>query len=272
VAKPAAVVVNRGGGGQAQAQPAAPATPAAPSAPAKAAPPPAAPLPPTAPEADPTVSGTVVHLSHGGPGYAIATKEGQLLAFHAKKPPTTLGDKLKVTVKALDNGTFEQRSTKLLGHAETASFQGTVTFADAQAGVYTVSVRGVSLLVHLPPAVDPLAPPPQPPAVGVQTTVDVTFPPVLDPAAPPQLLEAKRVDGDPAVGELDLEAIVRDPGPDPTQLIVSADDAGESPSTLALKVPPKVDVSALKPATVISALVKREADGSFTLVSASVDP
>jgi hypothetical protein len=205
----------------------------------------------------------VVHLSHGGRGYAIATKDSQLLAFHAKKPSTARGDKLKVTVKALDNGTFQERSTKLLGHAETASLQGTVTFSDAQAGVYTVSVRGVSLLVHMPPPLDPLAQPPQPPAVGLQTTVDVTLTPVLQ--------EAKRVDGDPAVGELDLEAIVRDPGPDPKQLIVSADDAGESPSTLALKVPPNLDVSALKPGTVISALVKREADGSFTLVSASAD-
>jgi hypothetical protein len=176
-------------------------------------------------------------------------------------------------VKALDNGTFQEQSIKALGHAEAATLSGTVTFADALAGVYTVSVRGVSVLVHLPPPVDPLAPLPQPPAVGVQTTVDVTFPPVLDPAAPPQLQEAKRVDGDPALGEMDLEAIVRDPGPnpDPTQLVVSADDAGESPATLSLRVPPKVDVSALKPNTVISALVKREADGGFTLVSASED-
>jgi hypothetical protein len=36
-------------------------------------------------------------------------------------------------------------------------------------------------------------------------------------------------------------------------------------------VPPKVDVSKLKPGSVISALVKRETDGSYTLVSASDD-
>jgi hypothetical protein len=265
VSKPPPVIVNRGAG-RSPAPPAAPAaTPAAPPASAKTAPAPhpQAPLPPAAPDPDPTVNGTVVHLSHDGHGYAIATKEGQLLALHTDKAPTALGDKLKVTVHALDNGSFDERSTKSLGHADVATFSGTVTFADAQAGTYTVSTRGVSLLVHLPAPLDPSTPPLQPPAVGVQTTVDVGL--------VPQLQEIKRVDGDPAVGELDLEAIVRDPGPDPTQLIVSADDAGESPSTLALKVPPKVDVTALKPGTVIAALVKRELDGSFTLVSASAD-
>jgi hypothetical protein len=120
------------------------------------------------------VTGTVVHLSHGGRGYVVATSDGQLLAFHTPKAPTTLGDRLKVTVRALQNGTFQERSTKLLGHADKASFQGTVTFADQQAGTYTVSVRGVSLLVHLPPVTDPAAPVPQVPQVGVLTTVDVT--------------------------------------------------------------------------------------------------
>jgi hypothetical protein len=103
----------------------------------------------------------------------------------------------------------------------------------------------------------------------------VTPKPAPDPATPPQLEETKRVDGDPAAGDLDLEAIVRAPDPatppDPTHLIVSADDAGESPSTLSLRVPPKVDVSKLKPGTVISALVKREADGTLTLTSATDD-
>jgi hypothetical protein len=203
------------------------------------------------------VTGTVVHLSPDGHRYAIATKDGQLLALHTKKAPATLGDTLKVTVHALDDGTFDERATKAVGHAGTATLSGTVTYADAVTGIYTVSARGVSMLVHV-------LPPQQLPAVGVQTTVEVTL--------APQLLETKRVDGEPVLGELDLEAIVRDPGPnpDPTKLIVSADDAGESPATLTLNVPPKVDVSELtKPGTVISAVVKREADGSLTLVSAS---
>jgi hypothetical protein len=149
-----------------------------------------------------------------------------------------------------------------------------VTFADATAGTYTVSGRGVSMLVHLPAPLDPALPPLQPPAVGIQTTVDVTFLPAVDPAKPPQLQQAKRTDGQPITGEFDLTAIVRDPGPnaDPTKLIVSADDAGESPSTLTLTIPPKLDVSKLnKPDTLVAAVVKREAGGSLTLVSGTAE-
>ncbi|MEA2413028.1 MAG: hypothetical protein QOC77_3589 [Thermoleophilaceae bacterium] len=287
VAAPPHRVVNRGGG----AAPAAPAAAAAvPSAPAPAPTTPAQPTTPATPAPpaeDPTVAGTVVHLSHEGHGYAVVTKEGELIALHATEKEPKLGDKLKTTVKPLDNGTFEQLKAKVSGHSDTASFHGTVTFADSQAGVYTVSAPGVSLLLHLPPPpappADPAPPPPAVPAVGTLTTVDVAIklppPGNTDPAAKPQLEETKRVDGDPASGDLDLEAIVEnqqpDPStpPDPSHLIVSADDSAESPATLYLKIPPKLDVSKLKkPGTVISALVKLEADGTLTLVSAAKDP
>jgi hypothetical protein len=228
------------------------------------------------------VSGTVVHVSHGGHGYAVATKEGQLIALHAAHVPV-LGDKVKATVRALQNSTFYERSVKHQGHVETASFHGTVTYADPQMRVYTVSALGTSLLVHMPAPADPSALPPPPPAVGTLTTVDVTIQPAPAPAPDPatptpptqQLVEAKRTDGDPASGDLDLEAIVQKPDPaqpaDPTRLIVSADDAGESAATLSLRVPPKMDVSKLTPNTVIVATVKREIDGAFTLVTAKDD-
>jgi outer membrane biosynthesis protein TonB len=305
VAAPPKRVVNLGAGGAAAPQPAtaagAPAT-TAPTTPAPATP---TPTPtPTTPPADPTISGTVVHVSHSGHGYTLATKDGQLISLHASKVPV-LGDKVKATVLALQNGTFQQRAEKHLGHAGTATFHGTVTYSDQQAGVYTVSVRGVSLLVHLPPPTDPSAPPVLVPAVATITTVDVAFrpapgppappppdpasptpdpaaqqqpparpPPVSPPPPPPQLVETKRQDGVPATGELDLEGIVRPPdpaNPDPSHLVVSADDAGESTATLSLRVPPKLDVSKLTPGKVIMATVKREADGSYTLVTAFDD-
>jgi hypothetical protein len=289
VAAPAPRVVNRGGG----AAPAAPAAAAvAPSAPAPAPTTPAQPTTPAAPPPpaeDPTVAGTVIHLFHEAHGYTVATKEGELIALHATDKEPKLGDKLKTTVKPLANGTFKQLKPKVTGHSDTSSFHGTVTFADQQSGVYSVSAPGVSLLVHMPPPpppADPAAPPPPPPpavpAVGTLTTVDVAIklppPGNTDPTVKPQLEETKRVDGDPASGELDLEAIVQDQQPDPStppdpsHLIVSADDAAESPTTLSLTIPPKLDVTKLnKPGTVISALVKLEADGSLTLVSAAKD-
>ncbi len=298
VAAPPQHVVNRGGGAAAPAPVTAATapsiTPAAPSNPTATDP--TAPSTPQAPAEDPTVAGTVVHLSHNGHGYTVVTKEGQLIALHAAKEPAP-GDKLKTTVKPLENGTFAQLKAKVSGHVDSAKFHGTVTYADAAAGIYTVSAPGVSLLVHLPPPpaaanpADPALPVPLPvpgatgpptpppatvPAPGTLTTVEVAIKPPAQPGDKPQLEETKRKDGDPSSGDLDLETIVQAPDPaappDPSHLIVSADDAGESPATLSLKVPPKFDVSKLrKPGTVISALVKLETDGSYTLTSATDD-
>ena len=241
----------------------APSAPAAPSTPA----PTTTPTTPTTtpPVVDPSVAGTVVHVSHAGKRYVLATKEGQLIVVATKHAPA-LGEELKTTVRARADGTFKELKPTSKGHAETANFHGTVTYADPVAQVYTVSARGVSLLVTMPPPADPAQPPPPPPAVGTLVTVEV--------AITDKIRETKRVDGDPAAGEIDLEAIVREPdpaNPDPTKLIVSADDAGESPATLSLTVPPKLDVSKLTPGTVVAATVKREADGSLTLVTVSPD-
>lgn len=285
VAAPPNRVVDRGGGSAPAPATAATVVPSTPSAPTDNTPAaPQTPPTPQAPSEDPTVAGTVIHLSHSGHGYTVATKEGELIALHTAKEPA-LGDKVKTTVKPLDNGTFAQLKAKVSGHLDSATFHGTVTFADDQSRTYTVSAPGVSLLVHMPPpaqpaptdpAAQPAPPPAAVPAAGSLTTVDVRIVQPADPNAPPQLQETHRKDGDPATGDLDLEGIVRAPDPaappDPSHLIVSADDAGESPATLSVKVPPKFDVSKLKkPGTVISALVTREADGSYTFVSATDD-
>jgi hypothetical protein len=256
----------------------APSPTAAGAAAAPAAPPPVtsttpttpAPAPPPAAD-QPTVAGTVAHLSHSGHGYAVATKDGQLIALHSSKQPS-LGDRLKATVKALADGTFEERKPAVHGHSDKASFHGTVTFADPDGRAYTVSARGVSLLVHLPPP-DPAAPPAPPalPAVGTLTRVDVAFRPAAGPGSAPTVEEVTRKDGDPASGDIDLEAIVRDVSADKTQLTVSADDAGESAGTVALHLPPNFDTSKLVPDAVIAATIHKEADGSFTLVSATDD-
>jgi hypothetical protein len=198
-------------------------------------------------------------VSHEGKGYVVATKEGQLIALHTAADPPALGDKLKTTVRALDNGTFKERKRTIQGHADGAKFHATVTFVDTEAAAYTASAHGVSMLIHMPPAATP-------PTVGVLTTVDAASQP------DGTLLETAREDGDPASGDLDLEAIVRDPDPAaPDHLVVSADDAGESPATLSLLVPPELDVSKLTPGKVILATVTRADDGSLTLASASED-
>ena len=138
-------------GGSAPAPPVAstanaPSTPATPSSPAPT--PPANDPTPAAP-VDPSVTGTVVHVSHEGKRYVLATKEGQLIVVATKHAPA-LGDKLKTTVQARADGTFKELKPTSKGHADTAKFHGTVTYADPTARVYTVSAHGVSLLVTMP--------------------------------------------------------------------------------------------------------------------------
>lgn len=249
-------VVERSGPAPAAPAPAAPAAAAPAPAPAPKPDPPASDPVPEAPPEVPSVSGTVVHVSHEGKGYVLATEDGQLIALHTKEAPA-LGARLTTTVRALDNGTFRELKPTISGHAGQASLHGVVTFVDPTAGTYAVSARGVSMLVTSTAPTPPLD-------IAVSVEVDLSGP----------VRELKRDAGDPAAGNLDIEAIVREPdGAAPDHLIVSADDAGESPGTLTVTVPAAMDVTELRaPGTVIGATVKREADGSLTLVSAAADP
>lgn len=262
--------------GPAQEQPEAPAEPAPfdAIAPAEALPAPADEEPPAdpgpqAPAERPSVSGTVVHVSHGGRGYAVATAEGQLLALHARRAPE-VGTRLKAYVRALDNGTFKELEVDPRPRpAKTAKFHGVVTFADAATGDYTVSARGVSMLVHPPPPPDPSAPPapaPAPPAVGTATEVEAAFRPSLEE------LSRKDDDAEEPPTELDLAAVVRSVDEDGAQVTVSADDAGESTATLTLRVPPELKLEdPLEPDESIVATATLADDGSLTLVEAVGD-
>jgi hypothetical protein len=212
-----------------------------------------------------------VHISHDGHAYAVATREGQLIPVHARKPPA-LGTKVKSTVKSLVNGTFKETVQKTSGSTDKAAFHGTVTFVDAEARAYTVSARGVSLLVHAPPLPEPPAAPAPLPALGVQTTLEVAIRPVAGGAPDArELAETTRQDGDPATGTIDIESIVRSVSPDATQVTLAADDAGESPQTIVMRPGHGVDATTLATGMVLSATARLEADGTWTLVSATDD-
>jgi hypothetical protein len=236
--------------------------------------------PDTTPTPDPTagsgstdaapVSGTVVHVSHEGHGYTVATREGQLIALHARKAPAS-GTKVKAKAEALANGTFHEVDQKKSGTADEASFHGTVTFVDPEARAYTVSARGVSLLVHAPPVPEPPASPAPLPALGVKTSIGVAIRPVAGGAPDArELAEVTRQDTEPAAGAIDVESIVRSIAPDGAQIAVAADDAGESPQTIVLRSSADL-VKALAPGMVIATTARLEPDGTWTLVSATDD-
>jgi hypothetical protein len=128
------------------------------------------------------------------------------------------------------------------------------------------------MLVRAPAAPAPPETAPALPAVGTQTTVDASIAAVPggDPAVK-QVTETAREDGEKAAAAIDLEAIVRSTSPDGAQIAVSADDAGESPQTIVIKVPQGVDVKKLAVDAVILGTARLEADGTWTLVSAGDD-
>jgi hypothetical protein len=165
-------------------------TPSGPSVPAPVAPITSTPAPTPAPAPAPTTTttttdetttteetddalvftGTVVHLNPAASSYVITTGKGQMNAVHAKKLPKP-GTKLEVPVRELVNGTYaEDGEVKRSGSATSAKVQGIVTHADAATGSYTLSHKGISMLINADPAAQS---PPAPPAVGNQLTVSV---------------------------------------------------------------------------------------------------
>jgi hypothetical protein len=161
--------------------PAAP--PTARAAPPSSKPPPDNSQPPpdqTTPPPDDSLalSGTVVHLNPGAGSYVIAASDAQLSAVHARDLPQP-GTDVEVKVRELADGTYaESGDRSRQGRSSDAKVSGIVTFRDPVARTYTISRRGLSLLVHMPPAPTEAPgspPPPEPPALGEVATVTATI-------------------------------------------------------------------------------------------------
>jgi hypothetical protein len=118
-----------------------------------------------------TLAGVVVHDNPAAESYALALSGGELVAVHATKLPAP-GTKLSLPLRHLANGSFAEAGTReQAGKANSATFNGTVTFLDPtpEAPAYVVSGRGMSVLVHVHP--DPSGATPQLPALGSYATV-----------------------------------------------------------------------------------------------------
>jgi hypothetical protein len=197
------------------------------------------------------MKGTVVHTNPAAGSYTMAVK-GELVSIHAPKLPEP-GTKLSSSFTRLANDTFtaaEDPKTEKASAAE-ATFRGVVTYTDPDpaAPAYTLSGRGSSLLIHVPP--DPTGATPILPPIGTYATVTAT----LDTG-----LQQKKLEPEPGPPStyLDLAGVVKEILPD-GHLVLSADDSRESEADLTLTVPPGIDASKLKP-------------GDSYLATAEVDP
>jgi hypothetical protein len=245
--------------------------------------------PPTAPAASPDpepaedeaaaeeeeateLKGVVVHANPAAGSYALAIEGGELVPVHARKLPAP-GTKLTVTASRLANGTFFEREKQRSGSTTQTAFRGTVTWTRPDVPVergpygplstgtspaYTVSGRGASLLVHVPP--DPAGVPATLPAIGAYVMVTVG----IEPEATLVQRHLEIEPGEPSA-YLDLAGIFGGLVPETGQLLLSADDARESEADLTLTVPPSIDITKLMPGDSYLATATVNADGLLTL-------
>ena len=250
------------------------------------------------------LTGVVVHVNPAAGSYTLAEAKGALDVVHAGKlpRPTT---KLSVPLRPLANGTFaEAGKRKRAGTQARANLEGIVTYVDEtpDAAAYTVSKRGVSVLVHVHS--DPTGAP-QLPALGAlaRVAVDVEEPPAAsesppaDPGAeappeatqpgcapdptspPPSAIEPAAVlwqrhldvDGAPlAYG--DFEGIVTAVCPESGQLLVSADDVRESEADLLFEPSEEgIDLTRLRIGDSILATATIGAAGELSLAGLAGD-
>jgi hypothetical protein len=302
--------VGNAGGGRSSPPPAA-VTPVAAAAPppASPAPPPAPPEPPppshkpasprgggpTPPERVPPTLGTVVHLNPVAGSYTLATSGGELMPVHADQLPKA-GSRVSVVTHQLFNGTFAEkgkRTTK--GDEKRAKLTGYVSYRDPTAHVYVLSVRGASILIHVPDegSAGSAAIPPlgaytgavvaiaQPQAKekhsrvrgGATTTGETGCTPGTGPDAGSGVV-LNQTDAKftvPPAQYVDMEGIVGATCTDPGELTLSADDVRESTQNLLLAAPSPIDVTKLEPGQAIDVTAELGDDGSYTVTGLSSD-
>jgi hypothetical protein len=207
------------------------------------------------------LKGVVVHANQLAGSYALAIAGGELVPVHARELPVP-GAKLTVTARRLANGAFAEaeKPKRAGGKATQAAFRGVVTYADPDPAdpAYTVSGRGASLFVHIPP--DPTGAVPTLPAIGAYASVTAGF-------EPEAKLVQRRLEIEP--GEpttyLDLAGIVGEVLLETNQILLSADGVRESEADLTLNVPPTIDAAKLKPGDSYLATATVEEDGALKL-------
>jgi hypothetical protein len=247
-----------------------------------------------------SLKGTVVHANPAAGSYAMAIRGGELVSVHAPKLPEP-GTKLSGSFTRLANGTFAEADDpkEEKAAATEATFRGAVTYTDPDpvAPAYTVSGRGSSLLVHLDP--DPTGAAPNLPPIGtyviVTAAIEKPHPPAAgeaeapseaeptcarEPTLPPPatfdpvavLVQREiEVEDDPPSSYLDLSSMLTALCPDSGQLLLSADDAGESGGQLTLDVPAAIATAKLRLDGSFLATATVEEDGSLTLSGLASD-
>lgn len=210
-----------------------------------------------------TIAGTVVHRNARAHSFVVAARSGQMVAVHAARAPR-LGARVVVRVHALRNGTFAASTVRVVGHRSHVSVRGVVTHVDSATSSFTVSSRGVSMLVrrgsaHAARAADAL------PADGEEVTVTGH----LDGAGE---LDAEAVGaGAPHPAGVYVEGTVLAVEPLLRTLTISADDDAQSGQGITVVVPASIELTTFTVGEEVELQATLQADGTYLLEGSASD-
>ena len=203
--------------------------------------------------------GTVVTAAKESGSYAIATADQDLIAVHAEKKLPKPGDSVRVAVRPLANGTYAEDSPpERIDTAGTASFRGWITWVAPDGASYTVSARGVSVLIRRAVAGGPVA-------LGAPVLAAVDIGPGATLTETGLDSEGERTDA-----PLHVAGVVGAVDGGTRTFTLSADSAGQSKATVTIAVHDQsLDLSGLSTGQPVDATVVVGADGTYTLTGLS---
>jgi hypothetical protein len=205
-----------------------------------------------------TVKGKVVHKNKSAKSFTVAKGSGQLISVHAERSPG-LGRTVVVQGSLLHNGTFGADKITVGAASKRACVHGVVTFVNGGHTKFTVSGKGVSLVVrkHALGKV---------PAVGTVVTINGSFTKQGDIAAD-DCRDCGTNDG-----YVELEGHILEVDSEARTLTLSADDDCELPGTITLVIPASWDMARYVVGHELEVVATLNADAvSYTAVGTSED-
>jgi hypothetical protein len=216
------------------------------------------------------LKGTVVHANKRAHSVVIADSRGRLDAVHVLRMIAP-GQTVALSIRKLRDGTFAGSKVRTGRRVHRTRLRGRVTYVNQQMGVFVVSARGASLLVHkhrraklaalaASAASDGL------PAVGTEVTVSGTIDHQGD-----LIAESVNNDGQHS-NYADLEGVILSVDTAARTVTISADDNDElAGASIVVHLPMTFNISSYQVGQVLEVVATLNPDGSYTAVETSDD-
>jgi hypothetical protein len=211
-----------------------------------------------------TLRGVVVHRSHHAHSFVVAMAGGRLAAVHARRSPA-VGRNVRVSAARLRNGTFASKGVRVGVRTRHARVRGVVTYVNRRRGLFTVSSRGASILIHARHARRARTADVALPTVGQDVTVQTGIDDQGD------LEEESLQENGTQTENIDLEGTVLAVDPTARTVTVSADDDDLAGQGVLVHVPAGFDMTKFVLGQQVKLVVTAQPDNSFLLAGSSSD-